>query len=205
MMIVREYQLVPTEADGEQLSKVLLPVFRCVDNLRTRAKIALRDLSPSNIMCEELADQTLSGVLVDLDLAAQLSEPAGHVVGSTASYRSGTPLSDRIARSADKKHPDGTPFQTHFTWFDHESMFWVLVHFVGQGGLRKVLDIKEMIGSPLPARRASSSQASASTTPPFAQTASNSGRIGGCPRPCDSCVTTTWPTTSADIAITSLL
>ncbi|KAH9896019.1 hypothetical protein C8Q73DRAFT_690532, partial [Cubamyces lactineus] len=98
-------------------------ISECLHRLRHDAKILHRDVSVSNIMCDE-TDGRVKFILTDFDLAVMLNDD-GLPTGPTAKHHTGTlpfmaeQLLDDLAF-----HPD-RPQVLHELHHDYESLYWV--------------------------------------------------------------------------------
>ncbi|EJT97118.1 hypothetical protein DACRYDRAFT_18861 [Dacryopinax primogenitus] len=136
MAIVQEYAPLPEEPSGDQVRAILGPVFRCMDEMRSRARIVIRDLSLDNIKCL-YTGTALSGVIVDWDYSGRLHPQGDVMTGPTAKQWTGTEIfmAIELLEMSSKRTPDGMPFQGHELQYADESKYWVLVDLVFVGGL----------------------------------------------------------------------
>ncbi|KAH9896016.1 hypothetical protein C8Q73DRAFT_462273 [Cubamyces lactineus] len=105
------------------LIRMVDEISECLHRLRHDAKILHRDVSMSNIMCDETGGRA-DFILTDFDLAVMLNDD-GTPRGPTAKHRTGTlPFMARELLEDLALHP-GDPHVLHELHHDYESLFWV--------------------------------------------------------------------------------
>ncbi|KAJ3487010.1 hypothetical protein NLI96_g3837 [Meripilus lineatus] len=121
LIVFTKYERLDLILCAANMHNAMMQLFDCLHDLRYKANIVHRDISPGNLMYERLGDGTIWVILNDFDLAAMVHDSGLPVVENTFKHQTGT-----LPFMAHELLQDMNMVPiTHYLRHDYESVFFV--------------------------------------------------------------------------------